>query len=68
MIDDASTETKLDDFAERHRPTLGRTDRAAYRDAMDASKKSGDEWAEMPVWDRDNTHTISLFFVKMVPA
>ena len=39
MVDDASIDTKFDDFAKRRRPTLGPTDTAAYRDAMDASKK-----------------------------
>ena len=38
MINDASMDTKFDDFAKRHGPTLRRTDTAAYRDAMDASK------------------------------
>ena len=38
MKDDASTDTKIDDFAKRHRPTLGQTDTAAYRDAVDAPK------------------------------
>ena len=38
MIDDASMDTKFDDFAKRERPTLGTTDTAAHRDAMDASK------------------------------
>ena len=40
MIDDASMDTKFDDFAKRHGPTLRRTDTAAYRDAMDASKNN----------------------------
>ena len=39
MVDDASMDTKFDDFAKRDRPTLGRTDTAAYKDKMDASKK-----------------------------
>ena len=38
MIDDASMDTKFDDFAKHYGPTPGRTDRAAYRDAIDASK------------------------------
>ena len=39
MKDDASKDTKFDDFAKRYRPTLRPTDTAAYRDAIDASKK-----------------------------
>ena len=39
MIDDASMDTKLDDFTKCHGPTYGRTYTVAYRDAMDASKK-----------------------------
>ena len=39
MIDDASMDTKFDDFAKRDGPTDGRTDTPAYWDAMDASKK-----------------------------
>ena len=38
MIDDTSMDTKFDDFAKRHGPIPLRTDTAAYRDAMDASK------------------------------
>ena len=42
MIDDASMDTKFDDFAKRDRATERRTDAAtdtaAYWDAMDASK------------------------------
>ena len=42
MINDASMDTKFDDFAKRDGPTErrsdGATDTAAYRDAMDASK------------------------------
>ena len=40
MIDDASMDTKFHDFAKHYGPTPGRTDTAAYRDAIDASKKS----------------------------
>ena len=38
MIDDASMETKFDNFANHDGPTQGQTFTAAYRDAMDASK------------------------------
>ena len=40
MVDDASMDTKFDDFAKRHGPTQGQTYTAAYRVAMDASKNS----------------------------
>ena len=46
MIDDASMDSKFDNFAKRDGPTDGRTDgrtyTVAYRDAMDASKKAFD--------------------------
>ena len=40
MIDDASIDTKFDDFAKRDGPTDGPTDTPAHWDAMDAFKKN----------------------------
>ena len=55
-IDDASMDTKFNDFAKRHRPTLGRTDKAAYRDAMDASKNN------LVAHLGDHLHSGEIFF------
>ena len=45
MIDDASMDAKFDDFAEHYQSTPGRTDTAAYRDAIDASKNDYNDYA-----------------------
>ena len=56
---------EFDNFAKRHGPTLGRTNTAAYRDAMDASKKQM-QYLKTDVFVVRPRRAVASFRVKMI--